>query len=280
MKKTVFSLCGVAFCALFGAVPSMATEVKNNTEIAIKKIECSAGYSSQPSGTIVENLAAQSSVQVSDDAFKGSSCERVIAYMADGKIWQFFLFNNPDTVKKLHVEFSPLGRYSKENTQPSILIEKANEVESIPAGIDFSGGWQLIGSGTSLEEWKKWLPHGTKLGDINNNFLSFGGISWDIKENSIVSEEGNIVSVQFTAPLTNSVIMPMVKRFKDGGFVLQKFTADGQVKELQSKGEEAMTEAFFLCADAKTCEMHLKSDYATLTLTLPGDDNMVLYITK
>ncbi len=280
MKKTVFSLCAVAFCTLLGAVPSMATEVKNNTEIAITKIECSAGYSSKPSGTVVENLAAQSSVQVSDAAFKGSSCERVVVYLADGKIWQFFLFNNPDTVKKLSVEFSPLSRYSKENTQPSILIEKENEIDSIPAGIDFSGGWQLIGGRTSLEEWKNWLPQGTKLGDIKKSFLSFGGISWDIKENSIVSEEGNIVSMQFTAPLTNSVIMPMVQRFKDGEFILQKFTADGQAKELQSKGEEAIIEAFSLCIDAKTCDMNLKSDYATLKLTLPGDDSMVLYITK
>ncbi len=281
MKKTPLLSLAVFLCSLLSHAPVMAADVslKNETDILLKKIACYPLMGTKPNSIIAQNLAAQGQVLISAEKLKQDLCDRFVVSTSDDKVWQFFIATKEDK-KNISIHFSPLNRNSLEKTQPSVIYEVGTDLRQEPAGLPFSGAWQLIGGGRTVEEWKDLMPQGMKLGDLQKNVLSFGGHSWDYAKNGIEIKDGVVTGMQFTLPLITAVLLPMTESFKSGDLSLQSIMVNGEKKDIQGSGQEAVINAFSLYNDAQSGNMVLKSDYATVTIIFPGNDTIEVKITK
>ncbi len=281
MKK-IFPLASAVLCTMLGSVPAIAADIaiKNEVDGPLKSIDCYPFMGNTPTGTIAKDVAAQGTVLVPAEKFKNAMCDRLVVINEEGHAWQFFLGRHGSQLGSASVHLSPLTRNSVEKTQPSLIYEVGTDLHQEAAGIPFSGIYQILSGGYTVEQWKELLPQGMNLGDLQKNSFTFGGYSWNSVPNTIEIQNNVPVSMQFVLPLVNEVLLPMAENFKEGDFVLESVIVDGQKKEIQGQGQEAVMNAFSEYADGKAGSMTLKWESIVVTVTFPADDTLLVKVAK
>ncbi len=282
MKKiTVLSIAFLSFVVLHGSLAAAQNiKVQNNTDVNIKSLECFSSQGMEPESLVLENLAAGSSVHIADAKFPENLCSRLVFTMENGKKWQIFTEHEVGSLDNFSMELSPISRHSK-HTIPLYTAMAEDYIEQQVAGLPLFIFAQLIPN-TPVENYNEWLTPGTKLENDTSDVLNFAGYHWNITENSLVLKDNKVKDIRFEVPfmITPANIAILAKDAYGASLELDKVIVDGKETMLESKGSDAINEAFMQCIDAKNCQLNFYSQSLSATLYLLDGQSMQLHVSS
>ncbi len=283
MKNMKTSLLTASLFTLLCNASALAAtvEVKNNTDKNVTRVECYSEYSTAPDSLVMENLAAKSTAQVSDQRFPENLCNRVVFHLKDGEVWQFYVEHEAGSLDSMSLELNPLHR-NAEKTIPQLTCLGSGEIYQETAGTPFNVVWQFLAGGTPVKGWQEWTTPGVDFMTYKDNFLALGNLSWNLTGKGVEIENGVPVALHVVSPVAPSSIMGVIEELSQADFALQKYNFSGKEYMPQGEGKEALIKAFENIDGSTvfTYELLRKQSNLRATLSFSPDGTVQLSMVK